>query len=104
MAKIELRTFEKSDFDLALEEAFEKALKRAVKEFINPPKSNDSDMFSRKETAKFLRISLPTLHDWTKEGLIRAYRIGNRVLYKKADIDQALNLINPANRRGGLSC
>lgn len=104
MGKIELRTFEKTDFETAFEEALDKAIKRAIKEFAHPPKASDPDMFSRKETAKFLRISLPTLHDWTKEGLIRAYRIGNRVLYKKVDIDQALNLINPTNKRGGLSC
>ena len=104
MAKIQFNTFEKKDFETEFDKAFDRALKRAVKEYYFPPKASDPDMYSRKETAKFLRISLPTLHDWTKEGLIRAYRIGNRVLYKKEDIDQALTLINPAYRKGGGSC
>lgn len=100
MKSIELNTFQKSDFD----KAFDEAIARAFKEYLNPPKASDPDMLSRKQTAKLLCISLPTLHDWTKEGLIRAYRIGNRVLYKKVDIDQALTLINPNLKRGGKSC
>ncbi|MFH4963883.1 helix-turn-helix domain-containing protein [Gaetbulibacter sp. M235] len=104
MQNIHLNTFQKSDFDKAFDEAFEKAIIRAFKEYLNPPKASDPDMFSRKQTAKKLCVSLPTLHDWTKEGIIRAYRIGNRVLYKKEDINQALTLINPQLKRGGKSC
>lgn len=104
MTKIQLNTFEQSDFEKAFEEAFDKAINRAFKEHLNPPKADDLDMFTREQTAKKLCISLPTLHEWTLEGIIRAYRIGSRVLYKKEDINQALTLIKPAKRKGGQSC
>lgn len=96
MTKVTLNTFEFSDF----ENAIDKALERAFKEFVNPPKKGDSNLKSRKETAKILSISLPTLHTFTKEGIIQAYRIGNRVLYKQEDIDNALTIIVPPSKRG----
>lgn len=94
----------KSSLALDFEQAIKDAVKRAIIEHYCPPKASDSDMFTRKQTAKKLCISLPTLHDWTLEGLIRAYRIGGRVLYKLEDIENALTLINPRAKRGGQSC
>ena len=54
---------------------------------------NLETFLSRKETAKFLKISLPTLHDWTKSGIIPGYRIGNRVLFKKGEIINSMTKI-----------
>lgn len=31
---------------------------------------NEEDLLSRKEVAKFLRVSLPTLTDWIKRGYL----------------------------------
>jgi excisionase family DNA binding protein len=95
MANLTFNTFELSDF----ENAFNKAFEKAIKQFINPPVSQDKDLKSRKETARILNISLPTLHLFTKEGNIRAYRIGNRVLYKSADIENALKVIVTPTKR-----
>lgn len=50
-------------------------------------------LLSRKDTARTLCISLPTLHEWTKTGIIKAYRIGGRILYKVTEIDDALEEI-----------
>jgi len=41
---------------------------------------------TRKETAKLLHISLPTLNEWTKEGILKSYRIGSRILYKPEEV------------------
>ena len=95
MTKTTFNTFELSDF----ENAFNKAFERAIKEFLNPVKEIDKDLKSRKETARILSISLPTLHHFTKEGIIRAFRIGNRVLYKQQDIENALSIIVAPNKR-----
>lgn len=96
MEKFTFNTFEVSDFDNAIDRAIE----RAIKEFKKPPKKDDLELLSRKDTAKILCISLPTLHQFTKEGIIAAYRIGNRVLYKQVDIDNALTMIVPPHKRG----
>jgi len=45
---------------------------------------------SRKETAAFLKITLPTLNAHTKSGKLKAYLIGRRVLYRADDLEQAL--------------
>lgn len=37
-----------------------------------------------------LHITLPTLHNWTKEGLIPCYKIGNRVLYKFSELEETI--------------
>ncbi len=50
---------------------------------------------TRKETAERLNISLPTLNEHSKKGLIPSYRFGTRILYKEEDIEQALKEVIP---------
>src|SRR4051812_41474986 len=59
------------------------------------PKSteNQSDFVTRKEVSKLLKVSLPTLHDWTKHGWLQSYKIGNRVLYKRQEIEDSINQV-----------
>lgn len=55
---------------------------------------------TRQEVAGMLKISLPTLHELTKQGKLEAYRIGQRVLYKVEEVESAVQglCVNP-NRR-----
>ena len=48
---------------------------------------------TRKETAQILRISLPTLNQYTKKRILTGYRFGVRVLYKQSEIELALSQI-----------
>lgn len=89
MAKITLQTFEISDLEKAVFNSFKKVLK----DFPPFQKKEKLELLSRKDAAKLLCISLPTLHQWTKDGVITAFRIGNRVLYKLEDINKALTQI-----------
>jgi excisionase family DNA binding protein len=67
---------------------------------LNETKAKEISKFlSRKETATILKISLPTLHDWTKIGLIQSYKIGNRVLYKVAEIEEAVKKVSTIKHR-----
>lgn len=54
---------------------------------------------TRQQTADFLQISLPTLHQYTKEGLINSFRIGSKIRYKKSDIEKAMQERNFGKRR-----
>jgi excisionase family DNA binding protein len=57
----------------------------------NSPRTKiQSKFICRKEVALLLKISLPTLNEWTKEGLLKSYRIGTRVLYKLEEVEQSL--------------
>ena len=55
--------------------------------------SKETKLLTRKETAKHLRVSLPTLHDWTKRGIIKGYRIEGKVYYKRSEIEESLTEI-----------
>lgn len=48
---------------------------------------------SRQEVARLLKITLPTLHIYTKAGIIKGSRIGTRVLYLESDIIEAVKEI-----------
>ena len=62
-----------------------------------PQRKEDTPLYlTRDEAAKMLRITLPTLNDWTKLGRIPVQRIGRRVLYALSDIENALE-----GRKGG---
>ncbi len=45
---------------------------------------------TRKEVAELFGVSLVTIHNWTREGVIRAYKIGTRVRFKKSEIEDIL--------------
>ena len=46
--------------------------------------------YSRIEAAKILHVTLPTLARFTKDGLITAKKVGNRILYDAEAIDEAV--------------
>ena len=45
---------------------------------------------TRKEVAELLGVSLVTIHTWTQENIIHAYKIGTRVRFKKSEIENIL--------------
>ena len=61
-----------------------------LEELKNIQPQPEKEYLSREEVAKILKVSLVTLHKWSKEGIINPYKIGNRVLYKKHEIDASL--------------
>ena len=46
----------------------------------------DDELLTRIETAKYLKVSLTTIHHWTKHDILSSLRIGNKVYYKKQEI------------------
>lgn len=55
--------------------------------------AKETELLTRKEAAKLLGVSLPTILDWTKTGKITGYRIASRIRYKKAEIENSLSQI-----------
>lgn len=52
--------------------------------------TTDLRYLSREEVATLLKISLPTLNEYTKKGLIQGRKIGTRMLYLESDIKDAV--------------
>lgn len=66
----------------------------ALKGSDNKSQNNEEIILSREEAAKLLSISLVTLWDLTRKDKIAAFRIGNKVRYKKSDVLKALTQKN----------
>lgn len=50
-------------------------------------------IYTRSEVSKMLGISFPTLNKLNKTGELPAYKLGRKVLYKLADIENSLNTL-----------
>lgn len=55
---------------------------------------NGKDLMTRKETAEFFAISLVTIHDWSKSGILKPYKVGNRTYFKRTEIMEVVNQSN----------
>lgn len=74
-----------------LREIISREIRDAIKELPKQSTPPAEILLTRKEAADKLNISLVTLNDWTKRGLIPSYTIGGRVLYKDSEIIDALH-------------
>lgn len=48
------------------------------------------ELMTRQEAADFLKINITTLWNWTKKGMLTSYGIGNRVFYKRSEIEKSI--------------
>lgn len=77
-------------------EQFRELLKESIRQelqSITTVPSQEEKLLTREESKQLLGISLPTLHVYTKEGLIPAHRLGRRVLYKRSELVESLQKI-----------
>lgn len=75
-----------------LEHSIRMIIREELAEFKNtlPELINEDDLLTRKEVADLLKIDLSTIHNWTRKGRLKSYGIGNRVYFRRKDIDEAL--------------
>ncbi|NCP61421.1 MAG: helix-turn-helix domain-containing protein [Flavobacteriales bacterium] len=67
----------------------------ALKNFSTQIQGKNNDiLLTREETAEMLSVSLVTLWKWTKDDVIPAFRIGNRVRFKKSEVLEAMQKMN----------
>lgn len=60
--------------------------------YVTQKTDNTNTLLSRSETAKILNISLVKLWQLTKEKAMPVYKIGGKVLYKKEEIENFINI------------
>ena len=75
------------------------AILNGVKELISELKSEykpkePNEYLTRNEVRDLLKVDLSTIHNWCKRGKLRAYGIGNRVYFKRSELEQSLVVIN----------
>lgn len=49
-----------------------------------------NEYLTRNEVAEMLKCDLSTIHNWTKKGKLIPYGIGNRVYYKRNEVEAVL--------------
>ncbi|UOU98989.1 helix-turn-helix domain-containing protein [Chryseobacterium daecheongense] len=64
-------------------------LKEQLKEEFQP--KEPTSYLTRNEVCEMLHIDLSTLHRWRKEGTLIAYGLGNRIYFKRNEIDEFIN-------------
>jgi excisionase family DNA binding protein len=57
-----------------------------------------ADYITRQEVAAMLHVTLPTVHDWIKKGILKSYKIANRVFLKRGEVETALTQVSPRHR------
>lgn len=60
------------------------------------PAPDPDELVTRKQAAKYLGLSLPTLHEYTQRGIVTGYRIGSRVRYRRGELLNALLKVQAA--------
>lgn len=48
------------------------------------------EYLTRDEVAEMLKVNLRTVHTWGKAGKLRRHAIGNRILFKRSEVEQAI--------------
>lgn len=66
---------------------------------LTPASLPNIELLTRKDAASFFGVSLPTLDEWTKNGVIPAYRIGSCVRFKRPELEASLSQVK-SGRRG----
>ena len=82
-------TYEQLEYENLLTKCMSAAIRAEISK-LNIEEKGSKTIYTRQETAELLGISLPTLNEYTKQGIIAAYRLGYKVRYKFDDINQAL--------------
>ena len=73
------------------EEHYDK-LRQIIREELSALNSKEPDLKyrTRKEVCKLLSISLPTLSEYTRTGIIIGKKIGSRILYEEENVQAAV--------------
>ncbi len=71
------------------------ALFNSLKDEIKEIKQNftpkmPTEYLSRTEVSEILKCDISTVHNWTVKKKLKAYGIGNRVLYKRNEVEAAI--------------
>lgn len=98
MQQIILQGINADDLRQIIKEVLDEKLSQVKK----PQESGSVPLYlTRMDVARRLNISLPTLNNWSKAGIVQSYRIGNRVLYKPQEIDDAVKSVKNLKYKRG---
>jgi excisionase family DNA binding protein len=98
MENIILHSTPLKDFQLIIGQIVRDELRQFKPE---PAKPANGEYITRHQVCEKLKISLATLHTYTKDGTLKGYRIGGRVLYRLAEVEQSIQAIQTTKYKHG---
>ncbi len=54
------------------------------------PTTESKEFLNRKETAELFGVSLPTIHLWQNNGILKVYKMSNRCFFKYSELLETL--------------
>ncbi len=54
-----------------------------------------TEFMTRNEVRDLLQVDISTVHNLTKRGKLKAYGLGGRVYYKRAEVEEAIKPLRP---------
>jgi excisionase family DNA binding protein len=67
---------------------FESSLISKLKKEFQPKKPEE--FLTRSEASALLKVTVTTLDRWTDQGKLQRYGLGNRILYKRSEIEKSI--------------
>ena len=73
-----------------LENTITKVIRQELNNNSQPDQTSSSELINSKEAALLFDVSIGTIRNWRKRGIIKGYRIGNRVRFRRTELMAAL--------------
>ena len=51
---------------------------------------SNEELLTRNEVANYFKVNISTVRNWTKQGILTKYGVGDRVYYKKNEVEAVL--------------
>jgi hypothetical protein len=99
MENIILHSIPLSEFQTIIGQVVRDELRQFKPEPTKP--TTDGEYLTRREVCKRLKISLTTLHNYSKLGILNPLQIGGKILYKAQQIDYAVSEIQSVKYKPG---
>lgn len=83
-----------------LQQLMQDAVKIEMENFKNLVPNNhtdpeqESNLLTREQTAKLLKVSVTSLHNWAKKEILMPKKIGRRIYYFKSEVYEKINSYN----------
>jgi hypothetical protein len=59
--------------------------------------SSNDELLTRQEVANYFKVNISTIRNWTRQGILKKYGVGDRVYYKRHEVKVVLIEINETN-------
>ena len=83
--------FSREDLERLVKEALSSEFQKMMGMLQNYDTNNKSDLMTREEVSKLLKVSLVTLNNWEKRKVLVSRKVGGRVLYLREEVFARLN-------------